>query len=36
MESEQTAPQPMMPQLNKPAPNFDAKTTAGAEETLGL
>ena len=32
MESEQTAPQPMMPQLNKPAPNFDAKTTAGQKK----
>lgn len=29
MESEGLAAQPALPQLNKPAPRFDAKTTAG-------
>ncbi|NIA67856.1 peroxiredoxin [Pelagibius litoralis] len=29
METEQTEMRSMMPQLNKPAPNFEAKTTAG-------
>ena len=29
MESELSAIQPVMPQLNKPAPNFEANTTAG-------
>ena len=34
MESQQPAIQPAMPQLNRPAPNFDANTTAG-RRTLG-
>jgi len=29
MEDEQSQPRPAMPQLNKPAPDFDANTTAG-------
>lgn len=29
MESEQSVIQPVMPQLNRPAPSFDANTTAG-------
>lgn len=34
MESQQPVIQPAMPQLNRPAPNFDANTTAG-RRTLG-
>ncbi|WP_422368541.1 peroxiredoxin [Pelagibius sp.] len=32
METEQTDVRPVMPQLNKPAPNFEAKTTAGPKK----
>ncbi len=32
METEQTDMRPVMPQLNKPAPNFEAKTTAGPKK----
>lgn len=32
METEQTDMRPVMPQLNKPAPNFEAKTTSGLKK----